>query len=502
MNDKKSDAAKSHLFQEEVVETLNAEPLQNASRVAAVTLRRSSEINSPGKGKRFPNRKSTFTASDLDAGYLEKKDLPLFIAAEAKATIDTDVGDGTERPIQYSMRRVSDVESKRYLPSGQDPLRFLLENGHHLYGRIDDRSQLVALGVKDRGDQWPVVQFCESLQFLFVDREVISEILTTGESQREAFVKCGLWYVGQEDGSEALARVEFEKCILIRKEMVETSFLSSGRNENGLSPLISLFLFPKGMIKKAYVRREPKAITILDFPVQGTFTRESIWFNESDLKERPIALADLELNREYEHLNKKVSPAIYWIFQVAYNRNSLGSIPGDKESIKKLLMGLPGRLVDDIGEPTKSMQINAHCARFAFTLIVNKEAEDSPEPGEGTSRMKKKSGTKVLAKLEPVRLERFKIGASFISNKLAAAISLASVWASTMVVLDCDFPIGMQDQNVRNVAIDQRATDFCKEIYKYFPHGETEHLFHLITGRELPQSMEKEFQKVKKSRGG
>ena len=481
---------------------MNAEPLQDASQSAAFTLGRGSKSNSPGKGKRFPYRKSTFTASDLDAGYLEKKDLPLFIAAEAKATNDTDVGDGTEWPIQYSMRRVSDVESKRHLPSGQDPLRFLLENGHHLYGRIDDRNQLVALGVKDRGDQWPVVQFCGSLQFFFVDREVISEILTTGESQREAFEKCGLWYVDQEDGARALAPVEFEKCILIRKDMVKTTFLNSKHDENGLSPLISLFLAPKEMIKGAYVDRKPQATTILDFPVQRTFTRESIWFNENDLKERPIALADLELNRNYRFLHKGISPAIYWIFQVAYNTNALGNVPGDEATIKGILMGLPGKIIDELGILTKSNLMSSHCARFAFKLIVKAGADTRSGHGEVEKRRKVKSESQNSSAVDKVKWARFKNDANFISDELSQAIGLADVWASRMSVLDEDFPKGKFGPEVRNPKLSKLAVQFCEEICSYIPHGETRLLFQLITGRELPQSMEEKFKKVMKLRPG
>lgn len=492
MNDKKSDAPKSRSSQEGFVEPLGTEPSQEAPPIAITTIRRHSKISSPRKGKPFPYRKSTFTADDLDPGYLGAEDQPLFVAAKTKSATDVDDVDFAGQPNQYGMRRISDIDWKRYSSSGQDPLLFLIGNGHQLYGRIDDRNQLVALGVKDRGDYWPVVQFCESLQFFAVDHEVISEVLATGESQREAFEKCGLWYARQEDGADVLAPVEFEKCILVRKDMIRTTFLNPQCNENGLSPLISLFLAPKETIKEAYVDREPEARTILDFSVQRTFTRESIWFNENDLKERPITFADLKLNRSYKFLHREISPAIYWIFQVAYNRNALGSIPGGVDQVRKILEGLPGNLIDDLGTSTRSKLMSGHCARFAFKLIENTDAD-----GRLGSDVGKLQDTRVA---DQMRWARFKVDADFIGDDLSKAIGLADVWASRMRVFDEDFPSGKFGPEVRSPKLSRTAVQFCKEVCKYFPNGEAKLLFQLITGRELPQSIKEEFEKALKPR--
>lgn len=492
MNDKKSNAAKSRSAQDGFVEPLSAEPSQEVPPVATARVRRHSEMGSPHKGKPFPYRKLKFTVDDLGPSYFAVEDQPLFAAEKTKPATEFDGGEGIGQPNRYCMRRIADIDWKKYSPSGQDPLLFLIENGRQLYGRIDDRNQLVALAVKERGDYWPVVQFCESLQFFALDHEVISEVLATGESQREAFGKYGLWYARQEDGPDILAPVTFEKCILIRKYMIKTTFLNSQRNENGLSPLISLFFTPKGMIKEAYIDREPKARTILDFPVQQTLTRESIWFNENDLKERPITLANLKLNRSYKFLHKDISPAIYWIFQVAYNRNALGSIPGGVDQVRKILEGLPGSLTDDLGTSTRSKLMSGHCARFAFKLIEKTDTDGRLGSGVG-----KLQDTRVV---DQMRWARFKADADFIGDDLSKAIGLADVWASRMLVLDEDFPSGKFGPEVRNPKLSRMAAEFCKEVCNYFPNGETKLLFQLITGRELPQSIKEEFEKAIKPR--
>src|SRR5690606_16554472 len=124
-----------------------------------------------------------------------------------------------------------------------------------------------------------------------------------------------------------------------------------------------------------------------------------------------------------------------------------------------------------------------HCARFAFKLIENTDADG-----------------RLGSVAEQMRWARFKVDADFIGDDLSKVIGLADVWASRMRVFDEDFPSGKFGPEVRNPKLSRIAAQFCKEICDYFPNGEAKLLFQLITGRELPQPIREEFGKAIKPR--